>query len=197
MSRPRWREAIMAQFTKTAIIESFLRLLETRSIEKITVKDIVEDCGVNRKTFYYYFKDIYDLTESVFRYSLEEFARAHTQTATSQQIVLDFFDMIYDYKRVIMHVFNSPDSQIFENYLYEVLSKLVLASIREKLKDSGVTEGDIALMSDMLTMTFLGFVLKWFRNGMKADVRGTVDRMFAVMQGVTELMVDNAEKLNK
>ena len=120
----------MAQFTKTAIIESFLRLLETRSIEKITVKDIVEDCGVNRKTFYYYFKDIYDLTESVFRYSLEEFARAHTQTATSQQIVLDFFDMIYDYKRVIMHVFNSPDSQIFENYLYEVLSKLMFASIR-------------------------------------------------------------------
>ena len=45
-----------------------------------------------------------------------------------------------------MHVFNSPDSQIFENYLYEVLSKLMLASIREKLKDSGVTEGDIALM---------------------------------------------------
>ena len=40
----------MAQFTKTAIIESFLRLLETRSIEKITVKDIVENCGVNRKT---------------------------------------------------------------------------------------------------------------------------------------------------
>ncbi len=73
----------MAQFTKTAIIESFLRLLETRSIEKITVKDIVEDCGVNRKTFYYYFKDIYDLTESVFRYSLEKFASAHTQTATS------------------------------------------------------------------------------------------------------------------
>ena len=152
---------------------------------------------MNRKTFYYYFKDIYDLTESVFRYSLEKFASAHTQTATSQQIVLDFFDMIYDYKRVIMHVFNSPDSQIFENYLYEVLSKLMFASIREKLKDSGVTEGDIALMSDMLTMTFLGFVLKWFRNGMKADVRGTVDRMFAVMQGVTELMVDNAEKLNK
>ena len=111
--------------------------------------------------------------------------------------MLEIFDMIYDYKRVIMHVFNSPDSQIFENYLYEVLSKLMFASIREKLKDSGVTEGDIALMSDMLTMTFLGFVLKWFRNGMKADVRGTVDRMFAVMQGVTELMVDNAEKLNK
>ena len=60
----------MAQFTKTAIIESFLRLLETRSIEKITVKDIVEDCGVNRKTFYYYFKDIYDLTESVFATAL-------------------------------------------------------------------------------------------------------------------------------
>ena len=187
----------MPNAAKYALSLSLKKLLSNHGLDKITVKELVEDCGVNRKTFYYYFKDIYDLTESVFRYSLEEFARAHTQTATSQQIVLDFFDMIYDYKRVIMHVFNSPDSQIFENYLYEVLSKLMLASIREKLKDSGVTEGDIALMSDMLTMTFLGFVLKWFRNGMKADVRGTVDRMFAVMQGVTEMMVDNAEKLNK
>ena len=187
----------MAQFTKTAIIESFLRLLETRSIDKITVKDIVEDCGVNRKTFYYYFKDIYDLTEYVFRYSLEEFARAHTQEIPAQQIVLDFFELIDSRKRAIVHVFNSPDSQIFENYLYEVLSRLMLASFREKLKDSGVTEGDITLMSDILTLTFVGYVLKWFRGGMKADVRETVDRMFAILKGITELMVDNAEKLNK
>ena len=45
----------MPQFTKAAIIKSFSKLLDQKSFEKITVKDIVEDCGVNRKTFYYYF----------------------------------------------------------------------------------------------------------------------------------------------
>ena len=48
----------MPQFTKAAIIKSFSKLLDQKSFEKITVKDIVEDCGVNRKTFYYYFADI-------------------------------------------------------------------------------------------------------------------------------------------
>lgn len=43
----------MAQFTKQAIINSFLKLLEETPLDKITVKDIVEDCGINRNTFYY------------------------------------------------------------------------------------------------------------------------------------------------
>ena len=43
----------MPNFTKLAIQQSFLRLLSQRPITKITVKDIVEDCGINRMTFYY------------------------------------------------------------------------------------------------------------------------------------------------
>ena len=48
----------MANFTKAAIMESFLRLLNEKKFDKITIKDIVSDCGVSRKTFYYYFEDI-------------------------------------------------------------------------------------------------------------------------------------------
>ena len=42
----------MASFTRKAIMDSCLRLLEERPVDKITVKDIVEDCGINRNTFY-------------------------------------------------------------------------------------------------------------------------------------------------
>ena len=45
----------MASFTRKAIMDSCLRLLEERPVDKITVKDIVEDCGINRNTFYYHF----------------------------------------------------------------------------------------------------------------------------------------------
>ena len=50
---------LMAQFTRTAIVNSFIRLLNEKPLDKITVKDIVDDCGVNRNTFYYHFQDIY------------------------------------------------------------------------------------------------------------------------------------------
>ena len=53
----------MKLITKRAIADAFRKLLEQRSIEKITVKDIVNECGLNRQTFYYHFYDIYDLME--------------------------------------------------------------------------------------------------------------------------------------
>ena len=53
----------MAQMTKNALADSLKTLLETRTVDKITISDITEHCGVNRMTFYYHFQDIYDLLE--------------------------------------------------------------------------------------------------------------------------------------
>lgn len=55
----------MASPTKQAIIDSFLHLVAKKSPDKITVRDIVDDCGVNRNTFYYYFQDIYAVMEAL------------------------------------------------------------------------------------------------------------------------------------
>ncbi len=55
----------MPSTTKQAIIASFLRLAAKKSPDKITVRDIVDDCGVNRNTFYYYFQDIYAVMEEL------------------------------------------------------------------------------------------------------------------------------------
>ena len=51
----------MSQLTKYALEQSLKKLLRERPLDKITIKDLVEDCGVNRQTFYYHFQDIYDL----------------------------------------------------------------------------------------------------------------------------------------
>ena len=62
----------MSLTTKRALADSLKKLLTKRSLDKITVKDIVEDCGVNRQTFYYHFHDIYDLMEWTFQNKAEE-----------------------------------------------------------------------------------------------------------------------------
>ena len=53
----------MAQTTKRALEASLKKLLPRKPLNKITINDITEDCGVNRMTFYYHFQDIYDLIE--------------------------------------------------------------------------------------------------------------------------------------
>ena len=56
----------MATFTRKAIMQTFLHILKNKSLDRITVKDICEQCEINRNTFYYYFKDIYDVLEAIF-----------------------------------------------------------------------------------------------------------------------------------
>ena len=51
--------------TRKIFVDVFCKLYETRPIEKITVKDIVEQAGYHRSTFYQYFQDVYDLQEYI------------------------------------------------------------------------------------------------------------------------------------
>ena len=58
----------MSQITKYALENSLKNLLLQKPLDKITISDITDDCGISRMTFYYHFKDIYDLVEwSLFR----------------------------------------------------------------------------------------------------------------------------------
>ena len=51
--------------TRGTIVQGFERLLNEKPVNKITVKDIAETCGINRNTFYYHFQDIPGLLEEI------------------------------------------------------------------------------------------------------------------------------------
>ena len=55
----------MAGSTKYALEDALKKLLLQKPIDKITINDLTEECGISRMTFYYHFKDIYDLVEWV------------------------------------------------------------------------------------------------------------------------------------
>ena len=72
----------MPSFTRKAIMESFMKLLDARPLNKITIKDIVEECGINRNTFYSHFEDIPALVEAIFKEETDRFISAHTSVAS-------------------------------------------------------------------------------------------------------------------
>lgn len=58
--------------TKLLFAQTFAELAETRPVEQISVSDLVEATGKNRKTFYYHFSDKRELIAWTFRYDLAE-----------------------------------------------------------------------------------------------------------------------------
>ena len=78
--------------TKRALAASLKKFMETKPLSKITVSEIIADCGVNRKTFYYHFEDIYALL----KWMLE---------AEAIDVVKQF-DLLVDYREVVLFVMN-------------------------------------------------------------------------------------------
>ena len=74
----------LPNFTRDAIIRSFLGLLNEKPVNHITVKDIVEDCGINRNSFYYHFQDLPVLIEALLQ--------AEADRIISENASLDSFE---------------------------------------------------------------------------------------------------------
>ena len=53
----------MINQTKQILEESLKKLMLQKPLDKITIRDLTEDCDISRMAFYYHFKDIYDLVE--------------------------------------------------------------------------------------------------------------------------------------
>ena len=62
----------MPGFTRQIILHTLTELMNEKPLSKITVKDIVERCGVNRNTFYYHFRDIPDAVEAMVKGELND-----------------------------------------------------------------------------------------------------------------------------
>ena len=104
----------MSSFTKKAIVESFLKLLKEKPVEKITIKDIVEDCGINRNTFYYHFDDIPSLMEEILREETECVLGKHLGTDSWEEGFIAAVEFALDYKRSLFNLYFSAYLDVFE-----------------------------------------------------------------------------------
>ena len=108
---------IMSQTTKKALAASLKKLLGEKPLDKITIIDIVEDCEVNRQTFYYHFKDIYDLVEWTFLNESIKAIDGNNTYDTWQQGFLQIFEYVLSNKALVINVFHSVAREHLEYYL--------------------------------------------------------------------------------
>lgn len=154
----------MAQFTKKAIIQTFLELLAHKSLDKITVKDIVDRCGINRNTFYYYYKDIYDLIEDIFQIEEQKIKQDHPKSDSFYLELKGRMNLILEYKPAIAHIFYSKSHDIFDKYLNAVSQDFISKYVREQAKTLSVSEENIRLVEICYAASLRGVVVKWVQN---------------------------------
>ena len=173
----------MSQVTKRALEQSLKNLLLKKPLTKITINDIAEDCGINRMTFYYHFKDIYDLVE----WSCTEDARKALEEKktydTWQQGFLQIFEAVRENKPFIMNVYRCIHREQVEAYLKPLVDNLLLGVIQEESTRLTVREEDKAFIARIYSYIFIGVMLDWIKDDMKTDPQEIVERLAVLLKG--------------
>ena len=91
---------------KRLIADTYLELLKKKNIDKITIKDIVDGCGITRQSFYYHFCDVFDLIEWIMSEGCKTVLE-DTQNAENPQTVIKLLlQMMFDRYDIIMSMLN-------------------------------------------------------------------------------------------
>ena len=172
----------MSQVTKRALEQSLKNLLLKKPLTKITINDIAEDCGISRMTFYYHFKDIYDLVEWV---CLEDAKRALDNKKTHdtwQQGLLQIFYAVRETKPFVMNVYHCVDRAQVEKYLRPLTDDLLMGVIEEESQGKTIRQEDKQFVAQVYSYVFIGLMLDWIRDDMKQDPEVLVKKLAAVLQ---------------
>lgn len=173
----------MSQVTKRALEQSLKNLLLKKPLTKITVGDITEDCGINRMTFYYHFKDIYDLVEWS---CLEDAKRALEEKKTYdtwQQGFLQIFKAVQENKPFILNVYRCVHREQVEKYLQPLVDQLLLNVINEEAAGITVRDEDKQFIAQVYSYMFIGLMLDWIKDDMREDPQQIVEKLSRLIKG--------------
>ena len=183
----------MVNFTRSAIKSSFIKLLNDRPLSQITVKDIVNDCGVNRNTFYYYFHDIPSLIEDI----IMEEAKYIIQKYPSADTIQDFMESVITYmlerKTLFLHIYHSVNREIFEQYLWQVCERVVILYVDSVLDGRRIRPEDRRIIVQYLKAVSFGVASAWLQSGLTEEIRSTFDRIYQLKKGTVEEMIRRFE----
>lgn len=177
--------------TKKSLASSLKESMRRKAFSKITVKEIIQNCGVNRNTFYYHFEDIY----SLLRWML-------TEEAIN---VVKHFDLLVDYEDAIRFVMNYVDDndyiiscaydaigrdemkRFFYNDFIEITSTLI--NDADKRAKKHLEPEFKAFLADFYTEALAGTLVNW----VKEKHIGDKEKMIQYLKAVIESSLNNFE----
>ena len=154
----------MTNATKLALEESLKRLLLKKPLDKITINDLTTDCGISRMTFYYHFKDIYDLVEWACLEESRKALQGKKTYDTWQEGLLQIFEAVYENKPFIINAYNAISREQIENFLFQLTHYLIMGVVEEQSKETLLTNEQKNFIADFYKYSFVGIMLDWIRH---------------------------------
>lgn len=162
----------MTSLAKEAIKQSFFRIAEKKPIDKITVKDIVEDCGINRNSFYYHFDDLPTLIRQSIDEEIHKIIFDKAASNTLEEVLDLSVDFILAHKQACLNIYQSKHRDLLEYNFLQICRRAVSDFLsRTYFQQNPCTKEQEELIIYYYQSLLYGFLIDWVHSGLRYDIK--------------------------
>lgn len=190
----------MSQLTKKALSDALIKELQTKTIDKISIKDLTDACGINRQTFYYHFTDIYALMEwTLKQHILEYLKKEENKGDCSFYKIKSLLNFLISERRMILNAYDSRNYIYYHQFLTSYLSPIIRSRIMEEPQAQLVDPSKIDFIVKTYTYAIVGMSIDWINRGAPNDLEPYLKDL-GILVGedyignVLERFIKNADK---
>ncbi|MFN2364647.1 MAG: TetR/AcrR family transcriptional regulator C-terminal domain-containing protein, partial [Halarsenatibacteraceae bacterium] len=145
--------------TKNALASVMKELMAEKPIKKINVKDITNKCGLSRKSFYYHFKDKYELVNWIF---YTEFVKEikENDIKYNWDLLENICNYFYKNKEFYAKAFEAEGQNSFSQYFVEVMRPIILKSYKNVFNDNEEKEFFAVFFADATRLAIKRWILE-------------------------------------
>ena len=156
----------MNQRTEAVLIGTFKALMLKKPMNKITVSELVEECGINRNTFYYHFEDIRDMLRKMLRQDIEAIFSRGDLITDHDLIINSVLDYIEQNKVILKNMISCIGRAELDLFLNSNVNKPIYSLVCETEQKQNLSVGDEykRFLADFFTRAVSGVLIDWIEN---------------------------------
>lgn len=172
-----------AAFTKYMVAKGTKELLQTKDFEDISVGDIARHCHISRNTFYYHFKDKYDVISWIFYSEITPIIGESPSMDNWADSLLALCRYLQEKRVLYRKVLHIQGQNSFSECLMEFYVNLTQKLLLNAGGDRFLSPGQIRTISRFYAFGLTGVICNWARNGMEADPEPVVRMLEDLLSG--------------
>lgn len=157
--------------TKKALAASLKKLMTIKPFSKITITEIITDCGVNRKTFYYHFEDIYGLLKWILEEEAIEVVKQFDFMVDYEEAILFVMDYVDANKHILNCAFDAMGREEMKRFFYKDFIDIIYSIVDSLEKNMGINAAKDYkdFVCDLYTEAIAGLLINYFRDKKEQD----------------------------
>ncbi len=170
--------------TKRTLAASLKKQVCKKPFSKITVREIINDCGVNRKTFYYHFEDVYALLKWTLEQEAIEVVKQFDLIVEYEEAFLFVMDYVEENDAFLQNIYYSIGRDELKRFFYADFIDIIrsLVDSTEKMENLSLPEDFKLFLSQFYTEAITGMLIEWIIDRSTRNREKTVQYISVILR---------------